>query len=72
MHDCQSNREKYAINQNPKYFEIRPSQPRNIENFGGDSVGCLKITEDESSKSRIQTPDARLIMATSAAPKREG
>jgi len=36
------------------------------------SVGCLKITEDKSSKSRIQTSDARLIIATSASPKREG
>ena len=35
-------------------------------------VGCLKITEDKSCKSRIQTLDARLIIATSAAPRREG
>ena len=69
--NCQSNHEKYEFNQSPKYFEIRPSQPRNIENFGGGSVGCLKITEDKSSKSRIQTPDARLIITTSATPRRE-
>ena len=41
-----------------KYFEIRPSQTRNIKNFGRGSVDCPKITEDKSSKSRVQTPDA--------------
>ena len=35
-------------------------------------VGCLKITEDKLSKSRIQTPDAGLVIAISAAPRREG
>ena len=35
-------------------------------------VDCPKITEDKSSKSIVQTPDARLIIATSAAPRREG
>ena len=57
--DCQSNHEKYEFNQSSKYFEIRPSQPRNIENFGGGSVDCLKITEDKSSESRVQTPDTK-------------
>jgi len=60
------------FSQSPKYFEIRPSQPRNIETFGGGSVGCLKITKDKSSKSRGQTPDAGLIIAITAAPRREG
>ena len=64
--------EKYEFNQSPKYLEIRPSQPRNIENFGGGSVACLKITEDKSSKSRVQTPDAWLIIATTTAPKTQG
>jgi len=40
--DCQSNHEKYEFNQSSKYFEIHPSQPQNIENFGGGYVGCLK------------------------------
>jgi len=35
-------------------------------------VGCLKITENKSSKSGIQTPDAGLVIAISAAPRREG
>ena len=69
--DYQSNHEKYEFYQSPKYFEIRPSQPRNIENFEGGSVGCLKITEDKSSKSRVQTPDAGLVIATNAGPRRE-
>ena len=34
-------------------------------------VGCLKITEDKSSKSRIETPDAVLIIAITAASRRE-
>ena len=33
-------------------------------------VDCSKITEDKSSESRVQTPDARLIIATSAVPRR--
>jgi len=37
-----------------------------------NTVGCLKITEDKSSKSRIQTPDAKLVIATSTGPRREG
>ena len=46
---------------------------QNIFNTNFDNtVGCLKITEDKSLKSRIQTPDARLIIATSAVPRREG
>ena len=35
-------------------------------------VGCLKINEDKSSKSRVQTPDAGLIIAIAAIPRREG
>ena len=35
------------------------------------NVGCLKITEDKSSKSRVQTPNARLIITTSIVPRRE-
>ena len=35
-------------------------------------VGCLKVTKDKSSKSRVQTPDAGLIIAITAAPRREG
>ena len=35
-------------------------------------LGCLKITEDKSWKSRIQTLDVRLIIATNAGPRREG
>jgi len=35
-------------------------------------VDCLKITEDKSSESRVQTPYARLIIATATAPRREG
>ena len=37
-----------------------------------ECVGCSKITEYKSSESRVQTPDARLIIATSAAPRCEG
>ena len=47
-----------------KFFETRPSQPRNFENFGGGYVGCLKITEDKSSDNRVHVSDARLIKAT--------
>jgi len=36
------------------------------------AVDCLKITEDKSLKSRIQTPNTRLVIATSAALRREG
>ena len=36
------------------------------------NVNCLKITEDKSSKIRVQTPEEKLIIATSAAPRREG
>ena len=42
---------------------------KNIENFEGSFVDCPKITEDKSSESRVQTPDARLIIATSAVPR---
>ena len=35
-------------------------------------VDCLKNTEDKSLKSRIQTPDARLVIATSATLRCEG
>jgi len=35
-------------------------------------VDYSKITEDKSSESRVQTPDARLIIATGTAPRREG
>ena len=69
--DYQSNHEKHEFNQSPKYFEILPSQPRNIENYGGDSVNCPEITKDKSSESRVRTPDIRLIIATSAVPRRE-
>ena len=41
-----------------------------IEKKGG--VGCLKITEDKSSKRRVQTPDAGLIITTTTAPRRKG
>ena len=66
LNDCLPNHEKYEFNQSPKYFEIRPGQPRNIENFGGGSVGCLKIIKDKSS-----TPDAGLIIAITTASRRE-
>ena len=55
-----------------KYSRICPSQPRNFKNFGGGSIGCLKITKDKSSKSRVQTPDAELIIATTTTPRRKG
>ena len=61
QNDCQSNHENYELNQRPKYFEIRPSQPRNIENFGRGSVGYLKVTKDKSSEGRVQTSDVGLI-----------
>ena len=32
------------------------------------SVDCLKITEDKSSKSRVYTPDTRLIIVTRTVP----
>jgi len=48
------------------------NQGQQLNNSQAISVDCLKITEDKSSKSRVQTPDARLIIATSAAPRREG
>ena len=35
-------------------------------------VDCPKITEDKSSESRDQTPDAELTIATNAAPRHEG
>jgi len=35
-------------------------------------VDCLRITEDKSSESRVYTPDARLIIATRAVPRRKG
>jgi len=37
-----------------------------------ETVGCLKIIEDKSAKSRIQVLDARLIIAINVAPRREG
>ena len=49
-----------------------PVNRRISKNFGGDSVGCQKITKDKSSKSRVQTPDAGLIIAITTAPRREG
>ena len=70
--DYQSNHEKYEFNHSPKYFKIRPSQPLNIENFGGGSVGCQKITEDKSSKNRVQAPNTGLIIATTTTPRRKG
>ena len=36
-----------------------------------EGVGCLKITEDKSSKSRGHTPDVGLIISITAAPRRE-
>ena len=36
------------------------------------TVGCLKIIKDKSSKSRVQTPDAGLIVAITTAPRRKG
>jgi len=68
--DCQSNHKKYEFNQSSKYFEICPSQPQSIENFGGGSIDCSKITGDKSSENRVQTPGARLIIATSVVPRR--
>jgi len=47
LNDCQSNHEKYESNQGPKYFKIHPSEPRNIENFGGGSIDYQKITKDK-------------------------
>ena len=38
----------------------------------GMCVGCLKIIKDKSSKAESQTPDAGLISANTAAPRREG
>ena len=38
--------QKVQIQPKSKYFEIRLSQPRSFENFGGGSVGYQKITED--------------------------
>ena len=37
-----------------------------------ETADCLKITEDKSSKSRVQTPNAGLIIATTTAPRRKG
>ena len=48
--DYQSNHEKYEFNQSSKYFKIGLSQLWNIENFGGGSVGCLKITKRQAIK----------------------
>ena len=42
---------------------------RNMTNMSAD---CPKITEDKSSESRVQILDAGLIIATTAAPRREG
>jgi len=36
------------------------------------TVDCLKITEDKSSKSRVYTPDARLIIASRVVLRRNG
>ena len=41
-----------------------------ITNFD-NTVGCLKITEDKSLKSRVQTPNAGLIIAITAALRRQ-
>ena len=35
-------------------------------------VGCLKIIKDKSSKIRVQTPDAGLIITITTASRREG
>ena len=35
-------------------------------------IDCPKIREDKSSECRVQTPDAGLIIATSAVPRRNG
>ena len=35
-------------------------------------VGCLKISEDKSLERRIQTTGARLIIAITATPRRDG
>ena len=43
--------------------KIRPSQPRTFENFGGGSVGCLKITIDSWSPSN--TDDGSYNLTTS-------
>jgi len=54
--NCQSNHEKYEFNQSPKYFEIRPSQPRNIENFGGvlQTVQKSLRTSHQKAESKFQ------------------
>ena len=39
-------------------------------NSGTLFVDCPKITEGKSSESRVQTPDAKLIITTSAASRR--
>ena len=39
---------------------------------GIDTVDCPKITEDKSSESRVQTPDAELIITTITAPRGKG
>ena len=41
--ECQSDYRKSRFNQNPKYFEIRLSQPRSFENFGGGSEVIKKL-----------------------------
>ena len=63
-------RELAARRRNLKYFKIHPSQPRSFENFGGGSVGCLKITEDKSSDSRVHILDVRLIKIIDVIPRR--
>jgi len=52
-----------------KVFQNLSQSTANIKNFEGGSVDCPKITEDMSSESRIQTPSARLIIATSTVPR---
>ena len=40
-----------------KYSKIYPSQPRISENFGGGSIGYLKITEDKASDASFTNVD---------------
>jgi len=47
------------------YFEILPIQPHGFQNFGGESVDYLNITEDKPSKTRPQTKrDGRVSTQT--------
>ena len=49
---------------------VEENKPR-LEKSIRRAVGCLKITEEKSFKSRIQTPDAGPVIATNAEPRRE-